>query len=59
MSIDESATEQTQPTQTAGEVDTLRAFVKPMAEESGNELTYYPAPVSNSEAASNKSEASA
>ena len=33
------------------EMDELEAFVKAMAEESGNELCYYPAPVSDSDVA--------
>ena len=33
------------------ETDDLQAFVKKLAEESGNEITYYPAPVSGSEVA--------
>ena len=34
-----------------GEMDDLRAFIAKLAEESGNDLKYYPAPVTGSEAA--------
>ena len=33
------------------EVDSLKAFIEELAKESGNDLTYYPAPVSGSEVA--------
>lgn len=38
------------------EMDELQAFIENLAEESGNELWYYPAPVSGSETADNRGE---
>ena len=39
-----------------GEIDDLRAFVEELAEESGNDIDYYPAPVSGSETADERGE---
>ena len=39
-----------------GEMDELEAFIKQLAEESGNKITYYPAPVSGSEVADERGE---
>ena len=39
-----------------GEMEELRAFITQLAEESGNNLVYYPAPVSDSEAAEDRGE---
>ena len=38
------------------EMDDLRAFVEKLAEESGNDISYYPAPVYGSEAADSRGE---
>ena len=38
------------------EMDELEAFIKKLAEESGNDLSYYPAPVSGSETADERGE---
>lgn len=38
------------------EMDELEAFIKTLAEESGNDLMYYPAPVTGSDAADNRGE---
>ena len=38
------------------EMDELRAFIEKLAEESGNDLEYYPAPVSGSQAADERGE---
>jgi len=38
------------------EVEELRAFIEKLAEESGNDLSYYPAPVAASEVADNRGE---
>lgn len=39
-----------------GEMDELKAFIEKLAEESGNQITYYPAPVSGSEVADERGE---
>ena len=39
-----------------GEIDDLKAFVEKLAEESGNEINYYPAPVAASETADERGE---
>ncbi|MDO4806055.1 MAG: radical SAM protein [Coriobacteriales bacterium] len=36
------------------EIEALRAFVKQLAQESGNQISYYPAPVSDSEVANER-----